>query len=277
MTTSGAEKVSFPDLEAPPSSSTHGQTVNVPKQPEGRMVVTGSTLRDPFRHPPPSTLQELPRSSDASSSVIDPDVEARVRQDTDAAIKRGGRAPQRWNTDKGGKARRKNSTHTPEKGIDYRSTLSRDSDSNAASKSGTSDAPISSKGHRKSPSRDEHATRGLFTLGMFNRRRSSVMTSFDSELAPKQCMVELGRTLMAMDCEVLMKRGGETKMKCEAPVRNTTLSMSILCTQQNGVSNVQFRRGKRDRSNIDSKEFYDFCQMVQYRYQERVKASSRKS
>eukprot|EP00178_Gracilaria_changii_P000229 TRINITY_DN1023_c0_g1_i15.p1 TRINITY_DN1023_c0_g1~~TRINITY_DN1023_c0_g1_i15.p1 ORF type:complete len:1490 (-),score=238.93 TRINITY_DN1023_c0_g1_i15:17082-21551(-) len=277
--TSGAESISFADLEVPPPLTSQGRKVNaLPQTEQRRIVITESTLRDPFRPQSPSSYPTESRGSDASYTAIDEDIESKVRQDTDAAIKRGGRAPQRKNTDKGGKkVRRKSSTHTPEKGTNYSSTPSRDLDSMVDSKPDAIDGPKSSKvGHRKSPSRDEHATRGLFTLGMFNRRRSSVMTSFESELAPEQCMLELGRTLMGMGCDVLMKRG-ETKMKCEAPVRNVKLSLSILCTHQNGISNVQFRRGKRDRSNIDSKEFYDFCQVVQYRYQERIKAPSRKS
>lgn len=273
--TPGAGKITFPDLEVPPPPRAFGKKVNVPDEAEHRrLVVTESTLRDPFRpqsppaHPPPSS-----RNSDASSSLMDPDIESKVRQDTDAALKRGGRGPQRWNVEKGGKkVRRKSSTHTAEKESDGRKTMSRDSQSKADSKSG-SEQTTSKSSHRKSPSRDEHATRGLFALGMFNRRRSSVITSFESELAPEQCMLELGRTLMGMNCDVLMKRG-ETKMKCEAPLKNVKLSLSIVCTHQNGVSSVQFRRGRRDKSNVNSKEFYDFCQAVQVRYHERVNRST---
>lgn len=104
----------------------------------------------------------------------------------------------------------------------------------------------------------------MFGFGVFHRR--TPVTSFDSGLEPQRCLGEVGRILTTMGCQVLMKRG-ESKMKCEVPVRNNEkMLVSITCSRMNGISTVAFKRGRRDRSRADGAEFVEFVDTVSSRF-----------
>lgn len=263
----------------PPPYAAPESAAPPPENQQPRMVVTQSTVRDPFRPRPPPSYP--PPQSNGSGSVTFFDdageTDPRVVMETNAAVQKGARIPQSISHDAGLHAvsKRKSSTTTAELDADGRKTVSRDSGRAYSAASASSDTPGSTKGrHYRSPSRDEHATRGMFAFGMFSRRKSSPLTSFDSELAPDRCLLEIGRILTAMECRVLMKRG-ESKMKCEAPLKQDKLLISITCTRERKVSTIHFKRGRKDRSQVDTKEFYEFFQKVHARFNEQVSSEVR--
>lgn len=263
----------------PPSYAAPSKSVTIAENPQ-RMVVTQSTVRDPFRPRPPPSYPP-PTHTNGSTSIFDDggDADPRMLLETSAAIQKGAKIPQSISHDAGLSAamKRKSSTTTSDFDIEARKTVSRDSGRVKSGGTAASEGSGSTRSrHFRSPSRDEHATRGMFAFGMFNRRKSSSMTSFDSDLPPDKCMLEIGRILTAMQCSVLMKRN-ESKMKCEAPLRQEKLLISITCTSEKKVSTVQFKRGKKDRSQVDAREFFEFFQKVHTRFNERVgsHASSR--
>lgn len=261
-----------PPPPPPPSYAAPGKSATTAENQQ-RMVVTQSTVRDPFRPRPPPSYPPPSHTNGPTTLFDDPgDSDPRMRIETNAAIQKGARIPQSVSHDAGlNKAmKRKSSTTTSDFGTESRKTVSRDSGRVHSGASAASDGSGPSRSrHFRSPSRDEHATRGMFAFGMFNRRKSSSMTSFDSDLPPDKCMLEIGRILTAMECSVLMKRN-ESKMKCEAPLRREKLLVSITCTSEKKVSTVQFKRGKKDRSQVDAREFYEFFQKVQTRFNERI-------
>lgn len=264
---------------APPPPPPYAASVAPPVETESRrMVVTQSTVRDPFRpklppsYPPPRSLE----NGSVSPTNNNEGVESSVIVETTAAIQVGARVPQKLNreTELSIAAKRKSSIAASEAEAEARKTLSQDSGGRlnsvaSAASNGSGGGAVHKSGHRRSPSRDEHATRGMFSFGMFNRRKSSSLTSFDSNLTPHRCLLEMGRILSGMGCVVLMKRG-ETKMKCEVPMKQEKLLVSITCTQERRVSTILFKRGRKDRSQVDAREFFEFFQGVQSRFQDRV-------
>lgn len=262
-----------PPPPPPPYAAPASSTTAVENQQQ-RMVMTQSTVRDPFRPRPPPSYPPPQSPGNGSVTILDDtgETDPRVLIETTAAVRRGARIPQSLShdADLSLAIKRKSSTTTSEFDIEARKTVSRDSGRVYSGASAASDASGAGRGkHFRSPSRDEHATRGMFAFGMFNRRKSSPLTSFDSELAPDRCLLEIGRILTAMGCSVLMKRG-ESKMKCEAPLRQEKLLISITCTREKKVTTVHFKKGRKDRSQVDAKEFYEFFQKVHTRFHERV-------
>jgi len=71
-----------------------------------------------------------------------------------------------------------------------------------------------------------------------------------------------------------MKRG-ENKMKCEVPVKLEKLLISVTCTREKSVSTVHFKKGRKDRSQVDAKEFYEFFQKVHSRFNEQAGSDAR--
>eukprot|EP00177_Eucheuma_denticulatum_P002210 GFKZ01003952.1.p1 GENE.GFKZ01003952.1~~GFKZ01003952.1.p1 ORF type:complete len:1483 (-),score=240.72 GFKZ01003952.1:648-5096(-) len=250
---------------------------------ERRIVITESTVLDPYR--PVEDLKQpgSPHKAQGSEAFNAGKSDVRysdIVKETSAAMDKGARIPQRLSRDVEVTiaTKRKSSNTASDADAEARKTLSHDSTNPLQSRaSAASDGSGSGagrrKGHRRSPSRDEHATRGMFTLGMFSRRKSTLLTSFESELAPERCLIEIGRILTGLGCVVLMKRG-ESKMKCEAPVKQEKLLVSITCTQERKVTTINFKRGRRDRSQIDAKEFLDFFHRVRNQFQERIAGDS---
>lgn len=246
---------------------------------ERRIVVTESTVLDPYRpvkdlkHPgAPHKI----RGSEALNAGKSDFRHCDLAKETAAAMDKGARIPQRpsRDVDVAIAAKRKSSTTASDADAEARKTLSHDSANPlqsraSAASDGSGSGASHRRGHRRSPSRDEHATRGMFSFGMFNRRKSTLITSFESELAPDRCLLEIGRILTGLGCVVLMKRG-ESKMKCEAPMKQEKLLVSITCTQERKVTTINFKRGRKDRSQIDAKEFSDFFHRVRNRFQERI-------
>lgn len=263
---------------APPPPPPYAAPVPPVETEKRRMVVTQSTVRDPFRPKPPPSYP--PPLSPEKGPVIPIDnndeTKSNAAVETNAAVGVGARAPRKHSreTESSIAAKRKSSVTASDAEAEARKTLSQDSGGRlnsvvSATSDGSGSGAGHKSGHRRSPSRDEHATRGMFSFGMFSRRKSSPLTSFDSSLPPNRCLRLMGRTLTDMGCVVLMKRG-ETKMKCEVPMKQEKLLVSITCTQERRVSTVHFKRGRKDRSQIDAKEFYDFFQDVQSRFQDQV-------
>ena len=294
----GAQGSSVPPPPAPPPPPSPASTMvshtraprppppppyasKVVAEPENvKPGVPPSIAKDPFRrrappaYPPPQPPSNRPGSSSRNSE--ESGSKAPVGKSSNPHHNRAGRLPMRADRD----VRRKSSTTASDVDADGRRTTSRDSGrgnsgrgySNASATSSQSGGLVK-RGHMRSPSRDEHATRGLFTFGMFNRRKSSAMTSFESDLAPNSCLLEVGRILTGMGCNVMVKTG-ESKMKCVAPLKQEKLCISITCTQEKKVSTVHFRRGRKDRSHVDAREFYEFFQKVHSFFQDRVQPDS---
>lgn len=237
-----------------------------------RMVVTQSTVRDPFRPRPPPVYPLSKNESDVGSELEIGATGPKVRIDEDSLKGNRGDSSLRERDGSGVGTKRKSSANVSDMEIEGRRTMSRDSGRMHSGASGVSDGSGGGgrrRGHMRTPSRDEHATRGLFAFNMFNRRKSSAMTSFESDLRPDLCLLEIGKILVAMGCTVLMKKG-ENKMKCEAPIKHETLKISITCTQENNVSTVHLKKGRRDKSQVDAKEFFEFFQVVHAQFLEQV-------
>lgn len=215
---------------------------------QGRLTVTPSTVRDPFRPKlPPHYPAKLPTPS---------------RIETTKPFGVGAKIPHSVSLDEklGTNTARKSSNERL--GIDAmrKKTSSNESDGSVV---GPKISQV------RTPSRDEHATRGMFAFSMFSRKKSNASSSFDADLPLDKCLVEVGRILQALGCSVMMKRG-EHKMKCEAPVGNEKLLVSITCTHERGTTKVVFKKGRKDRSRVDAKEFYEFFQTVYNRFLERL-------
>lgn len=239
-----------------------------------RLVVTPSTVRDPFRPRGPPVYPGGKSGSDLS----EPDIGStgpRVRIDLNADVYKtwDGDSVIRNKDSLVSGPKRKSSVSGSDLDGDGRKTLIRESGRMHSGASGVSDGSSGGKkrGHVRTPSRDEHATRGLFAFNMFTRRKSFAVTSFQSELGPEDCLLEIGKILVAMGCTVMMKKG-ENKMKCEAPIKQETLKISITCSHEENVSTVHLKKGRRDKSQVDAKEFYDFFQVVHHRFHERVES-----
>lgn len=271
---SNSQRGAMPPPPPPPPYAAPTVSATAVENQQQRMVVTQSTVRDPFRPRPPPSYPPPQSPGNGSLTFLDDagETDPRVVLETTAAVRRGARIPQSLShdADLSLAIKRKSSTTTSEFDIEARKTVSRDSGRAPSAASAASEGSGAGKGrHFRSPSRDEHATRGMFAFGMFSRRKSSPLTSFDSELAPDRCLLEIGRILTAMGCSVLMKRG-ESKMKCEAPLRQEKLLISITCTREKKVTTIHFKKGRKDRSQVDAKEFYEFFQKVHTRFHERV-------
>lgn len=241
-----------------------------------RLKVTPSTVRDPFR-PKPGGIYRGVRSS--ASDGGDSEIGAsglKVRIDPAVDLLKGPGDGDKDSSPMGNK--RKSSATGSEKDGDGRKTISRDSGRmhSAASEGSGGAQAVRKRGHLRTPSRDDHATRGLFTFNMFNRRKSYAITSFDAEASPEKCLFEIGRILTGMGCSVMLKKG-ENKMKCDAPIRRETLKLSITCSQDGQTTTVHMKKGRRDKSNVNAKEFHDFFHNVYSRFAERIPNSSVKS
>lgn len=271
---------SAPPLPPPPYAAPIPPPVDTDRR---RMVVTPSTVRDPFR-PKPSPSYPPPQSlGNGSTSLVndDNDAQSNVVVETAAAIQVGARIPQGLSreTELNIAAKRKSSMTASDAEAEARKTLSQDSGGRfnsvaSAVSDGSGSGAGNKSGHFRSPSRDEHATRGMFSRGMFSRRKSTPMTSFSSDLPADTCVTEIARILVGMNCVVLMKRE-ETKMKCEVPVKQEKLLVSIICVQDRRGSTIQFKRGRKDRSHVDSREFFAFFQDVQSRFLDRAAPEAR--
>lgn len=123
----------------------------------------------------------------------------------------------------------------------------------------------------RTPSRDENATKGMFAFSMFSRKKAGTSSSFDADLPLEKCLVEVGRILQALGCSVMMKRG-ESKMKCEAPVKKEKMLVSITCTHDKGTTTVVFKKGRKDRSRVDARDFLDFFKTVYNKFIEKLGA-----
>lgn len=262
----------------PPAVTSSGSDVT-----SRRMVVTPSTVRDPYRPraPPAYPPPQVRGNSIGNSSLVTEETHSDSINEIAAATHIGVRFPTKGNRDKeiDVSGKRKSSTTASDKDAQARKTFSQDSgirmNSRASAASDGSGSGAGRRGHYRSPSKDEHATRGMFTFNMFSRRKSSSLTSFDAELPPEQCLLSIGRILQGMGHLVLIKRG-ENKIKCEAKVKQQKLLVSITCSQEKKVTTVNFKRGRRDKSQIDAREFYEFFQSVQSRFQERAGSEMRR-
>lgn len=243
---------------------------------ELRLKVTPSTVRDPFR-PKPGGIYRGVRGT--SSDGGDGEIGAsglKVRIDPAVDQIKGHGDGDKESSLMGSK--RKSSATGSEKEGEGRKTISRDSGRmhSAASEGSGAGHAGRKRGHLRTPSRDEHATRGLFAFNVFNRRKSNTMTSFDAKASPENCLLEIGRILISMGCSVMMKKG-ENKMKCDVPIRRETLKASITCSRDGGITTVHLKKARRDKSQVDAKEFYEFFQNVHSRFLERIPDSSVKT
>lgn len=238
-----------------------------------RLVVTPSTVRDPFRPSGPPIYHSGKSGSDMSDSGTN---KSRPKVRVDLADTYKSSSGDNATRNKEGLlsgSKRKSSVTGSDLDGDVRKPVPRDSGRMQSGPSNTSDGSGSGRkrGHMRTPSREDHSTRGLFAFNMFNRRKSFAMTSFVSELRPEECLLEIGNILVAMGCTVMMKKG-ENKMKCEAPIKQETLKISITCTHENNASTVHLKKARRDKSQVDAKEFYEFFQVVHARFHERVES-----
>lgn len=239
---------------------------------DSRLKVTPSTVRDPFR-PKPGGIYRGVRGSSGDSGESEIGASGlKVRIDPAVDLVKGSGDGDKDSSLMG--AKRKSSATGSDKEIDGRKTISRDSGrmhSAASEGSGVSQG-TRKRGHLRTPSRDDHATRGLFAFNMFSRRKSWAMTSFDARATPEQCLLEIGKILVSMGCSVMMKKG-ENKMKCDAPIKRDMIKISITCSQDGGTTTVHMKKGRRDKSQVDAKDFYEFFQTVHTRFIERTPAS----
>lgn len=249
----------------PPYSAPSGSTPDA-----RRLPLTNSTVRDPYRPGVPPAYP--PPQHRGNGTVTFPDDLAVEKKDGSSRRRGGSRIPESKSHDADLNRKRKSSTNTSDHDAASRKTVSRDSNRMLSGASAASDGPGTNpprRGHFRSPSRDEHATRGMFTFGMFNRRKSSANTSFESNLTPDRCLIVIGKILTSMGCSVMIKRG-ESKMKCEVPMKQDKLLLSITCTQERKVSTVHFKKGRKDRSQVDAREFRELFQNVHNDFLDRV-------
>lgn len=279
-----AESPAYRTPPPPPPMPPYAKPTGSPANHENRRLpVTASTVRDPYRpRGPPAYPPPKSQGSGSGSSLVEQDDSAsKDRVDVPGVKQRYGRGTDRQSNETEGVSSKRKSSTTASEDAAARKTMSRDSGRMMSGASGASEGSMSGMApkrghHARTSSRDEHAaTRGLFAFGMFNRRKSSSMTSFDSDLPPERCLLELGRILTMMRCNVLMKKS-ESKMKCEAPIRNEKVAISVTCTREKSMTSVHFRRGKKDRSHVDAKEFYDFFQVVHGRFLEQVRSETQR-
>lgn len=237
-----------------------------------RLPVTQSTVRDPFR-PKPGGIYRGVRSqgNDGESEIGASGLKVRIDPAVD--LMKGNGDTLKDNSVMGDK--RKSSATGSEKDVDGRRTLSRDSGRmNSGASDGSGGASSGRKrGHLRTASRDDHSTRGLFAFNMFSRRKSWAMTSFDARCSPEECLLEIGKILVAMGCTVMMKKG-ENKMKCDAPIKQDTLKISITCSHDATKTTIHMKKARRDKSQVDAKEFYEFFQTVRSRFADRKSGSS---
>lgn len=256
--------VSIPPPPPPPPAYAAPVVAKSEHSVSPRIVCSSSTLRDPYRPPAFPTFHEMQSGPRVNT------------HGNETATTNPSHVPRKKKSGSSGGlgVKRRSSSNAAE--IEDKKKTSGDSGRvvPGASEGSRVDAPPR-RGHIRSPSRDENATRGLFAFGIFNRRKSSSITHFESDLSPERCLVELGRILSKkMGCKVLMKRG-ESKMKCEAPLNQGKMFISITCTQEKKTSTVYFRKGKKDRSQVDAKEFLEFFETVKSRFFEHVGPETR--
>ena len=267
----------FPPPPAQYSSTAQETTVTPP-----RLTVTQSTLRDPFRPklPPSYPSGQFPGPAGLNDSF--PTVSTKARIEANQLARGGAKIPQSISMDDrlAAIANRKSSNEKkPSSGsIERKPSSSRDLGRDDTTHSEGSvvggRTSISKNNHIRTPSRDEHATRGMFAFSMFSRKKSGAASSFDANLPLDKCLVEVGRILQSLGCSVMMKRG-ESKMKCEAPVKNSEkMLVSVTCTHSGGKTKVMFKKGKRDRSRVDAKEFYEFFQTVYNKFLQKIESES---
>lgn len=237
-----------------PPPPPYAPPTTVESSSQGRLTVTPSTVRDPFR---PKLPPQYPSTTGTGVQDVLP---LQARYEASKAVSAGGKIPQSVSMDdnlstafgrlssneKIGSERKKSSS-----GLDSESSVV-----------GPKISQV------RTPSRDEHATRGMFTFSMF-RKKSSTSSSFEADLPLDKCLVEVGRILQHLGCSVMMKRG-ESKMKCEAPLNNERMLVSITCTHEKGTTKVVFKKGRKDRSRVDAKEFTDFFSTVYDKFLERL-------
>lgn len=232
-----------------------------------RLTVTPSTVRDPFRPKlPPQYPSQFPGPAGQNDSFP-----VSGGKGQSAQLPRTGGLSNSISVDTGlhGIANRKSSNEKSERKSGSSKDLAHDTASQG-SLVGKND-PNRSK-HLGTPTSGDTATRGMFAFSMFSRKKAAAQSSFDAQLPLDKCLVEVGRILQGLGCSVMMKRG-ESKMKCEAPVRNSEkMLVSVMCTHAAGKTKVVFKKGRKDRSRVDAKEFYEFFQTVHSRFVERVQA-----
>lgn len=264
-----------PPPYAPPAGAPDG-AVSPP-----RLTVTQSTLRDPFRpkQPPKYPANQYPGAAALNDSF--PAGNGRTDEKvTPAAGGIGGSIPTSVSLDANLHKMLNRKTSTEKEPMERKpsssSNLTREeSKTHSESWVGNNNTNSTTKNSTTSSTmKDDTATRGMFAFSMFSRKKSGAASSFDANLPLDKCLVEVGRILQSLGCSVMMKRG-ESKMKCEAPVRNSEkMLVSVTCTYGSGKTKVLFKKGRKDRSRVDAKEFYTFFQTVYNKFLEKIESSS---
>eukprot|EP00172_Hildenbrandia_rubra_P003388 Plantae.Rhodophyta-Hildenbrandia_rubra.ctg5385.p1 GENE.Plantae.Rhodophyta-Hildenbrandia_rubra.ctg5385~~Plantae.Rhodophyta-Hildenbrandia_rubra.ctg5385.p1 ORF type:complete len:1088 (+),score=181.23 Plantae.Rhodophyta-Hildenbrandia_rubra.ctg5385:326-3265(+) len=245
------------DIEKPDSK------FEPPYQAPHRLEVTPSTVRDPFR--PSLKSSEQAYGSVAPSAHLPPVQSTLAANEAAAVVQYGAQIPPnvRVGAGKAQKTTARQKAHPERRSVSNAS--SRSSEKSDSSREQSVSVKRSSAVVRKAPSDHKDVTvpgKSYFGFRRHGHKKSWPMFQFESKMKPDQCLLVVGRILTGMGGNVMMKRG-ENKMKYEGQGK---MLVSIVCTLNNGLSKMIFKRGKKDKSRTDNKQFLKFFQTVHTRF-----------